>query len=128
MKDQTYGFILSSSVASFDALGKELRLKNPSIYPQDPKNLFQNILLLNQKLNNLISSKHSNFSQLLKLFQVKHLYEHNLGVIDNDFITKLPEYRKNLGRKYILTQDELNNFIILMRELGEIVKVHFNQN
>jgi hypothetical protein len=121
MKDQTYGFILSSSVASFDALGKELRLKNPSIYPQDPKNLFQNILLLNQKLNNLISSKHSNFSQLL-------LYEHNLGVIDNDFITKLPEYRKNLGRKYILTQDELNNFIILMRELGEIVKVHFNQN
>ncbi|MDP3001623.1 MAG: hypothetical protein Q8N38_00620 [Bacteroidales bacterium] len=126
--DQTYGFILSSSIAVFDGLGKELRLRNPDIYPSDPKNLFQNILLLDQKLNNLISSKHSNFRQLLKLFQVRHLYEHNLGVIDNDFITKLPEFKKMVGMKYILTHDELNNFIALMRELGEIIKEQFNQN
>lgn len=128
IKEQTYGFILSSSIAAFDGLGKELRLRNPNIYPPEPKNLFQNIALLDQKLNNLISSKHSNFKLLLKLFQVRHLYEHNMGVIDNDFITKMPEYSKNLGMKYILTKDELNNFIVLMRELGDIMKVHFNQN
>lgn len=126
--DQTYGFILSSSIAVFDGLGKELRLRNPNIYPPDPKNLFQNILLLDQKLNNLISSKHSNFRQLLKLFQVRHLYEHNMGVIDDDFITKLPEFKKMIGMKYILTHEELNNFIALMGELGEIMKEHFNQN
>ncbi len=128
IKEHTYGFILSSSIAAFDGLGKELRLRNPNIYPPDPKNLFQNINLLDQKLNNLISSKHSNFKELLKLFQVRHLYEHNMGVIDNDFITKIPEYSKNLGMKYILTQDELNNFIVLMIELGDIMKEHFNQN
>lgn len=128
IKEQTYGFILSSSIAAFDGLGKELRLRNPNIYPPAPKNLFQNITLLDQKLNNLISTKHSNFRLLLKLFQVRHLYEHNMGVIDNDFITKLPEYSENLGMKYILTQNELNNFIVWMRELGEIIKEHFNQN
>lgn len=128
IREHTYGFILSSSIAAFDGLGKELRLRNPNIYPPDPKNLFQNINLLDQKLNNLISSKHSNFGLLLKFFQVRHLYEHNMGVIDNDFIAKIPEYSKNLGMKYILTQDELNNLIVLMRELGDIMKEHFNQN
>ena len=128
IKEQTYGFILSSAIAAFDGLGKELRLRNPKLYPPDPKNLFQNLILLDQKMNNLISAQHSNFKLLLKLFQVRHLYEHNMGVIDNDFITKMPEYSKNLGMKYILTQDELNNFIVWMKELGDIIKGHFSQN
>jgi len=128
IREQTMGLILSSTIAAFDGLGKELRLRNPNNYPADPKNLFQNITLLNQRLNNLISSKHSNFRHLVKIFQVRHIFEHNMGVIDNDFIIKVPAYKNMIGMKYPLTHEELLNTIDYLRELGTIIKDHFRHN
>ena len=63
---------------------------------------------------------------LIKMFKVRHAYEHNMGVIDEEFIQKLPEYSKQLGRKYILKQDEIEMLLLMMRELGNIMKEHFN--
>jgi len=122
IKEQSFSFILTSCVSTFDALGKELKLRFPTIYPSKPKNLFQNLTALDQKLNNYLSTNHSDFNFLIKLFQVRHLVEHNLGVIDKDFIKKLPEFRKLLGRKYTLTKEELDRFIKLMEELGDLIK------
>lgn len=124
IKGQSFSFILTSCVSTFDALGKELRLRYPTIYPSDPKNLFQNLTVLDQKLNNYISKNHSDFNVLIKLFQVRHLFEHNMGVIDQDFVKKLPEFRKFVGRKYTLTHEELEKFIKLMQELGDLIKEH----
>ncbi len=128
VKEQSLFLALSSCISAFDGLGKELRISRPDLYPDKPKNLFQNLLVLDEKLNGLLSKSHSNFGQLLKLFQVRHIFEHNMGVVDEDFVNKLPQYSNMLKRKYALNLEEVNTFIKLMRELGEIVKEHFKQN
>lgn len=127
LKTQSLSSILSSCVSAFDGLGKELRKRKPTLYPERPKNLFQNLHALNEHLNNLISDKHSNYPQLLKMFQVRHLYEHNMGVVDEDFIKKLPQYSSSLGRKFMLDERELKDFIDSVKELGEIIKLDFKK-
>lgn len=127
LRTQSLNSILSSCISAFDGLGKELRKRKPVLYPDKPKNLFQNLYTLNEHLNNLISDKHSNYPLLIKMFQVRHLYEHNMGVVDEDFVKKLPQYSNSLGRKYILDETELKNFISCVKELGEIIKLDFKR-
>lgn len=128
IKSNSLKFILSDCISSFDGLGKELRRKKPGLYIGQQKNLFQNIYALNQSLDNLISAKHSDFSFLQKMFQVRHLYEHNMGVIDEDFINKINGYCSKLGMKYNLSIDEVILFVNKMKELGEIIKDHYESN
>ena len=122
IKENSNIFILYSCISAFDGLGKELRKRRPDLYTDKPKNLFQNLLYLNNLLNNFIKYRSSDFDFLIKMFQVRHAYEHNMGVIDEEFIQKLPEYSKQLGRKYILKQDEIEMLLLMMRELGNIMK------
>ena len=121
------GSILTSSISAFDGLGKELRNKKSNIYPSKPRNLFQNIFILNKNMDNFISDKHSDFKGLIKYFQIRHIFEHNMGVVDSDCIKKVPELSSMNGRKYILTISELDNFIKLMSELGSIIKENHNK-
>jgi hypothetical protein len=127
LKAQSLSSILSSCISAFDGLGKELRKRKPTLYPDKPKNLFQNLYALNEHLGNVISDKHSNYPLLMKLFQVRHLYEHNMGVVDGDFIKKLPKYSNLLGRKCVLDETELRNFIVCIKELGQIIKLDFKR-
>lgn len=124
----SWGFVLAGGISSFDALGKELRKRKPSLYPEKPRNLFQNLILLDQSINNLIKTKHARFDFLVKMFQVRHLFEHNMGVIDEDFVKKVNGYAAQQGRKYSLTGDEIAEFLDAMLELGNIIKDHFNQS
>jgi Zn finger protein HypA/HybF involved in hydrogenase expression len=119
--------VLTSSISAFDGLGKELRNKKPDHYPSKPRNLFQNIYVLNEKMDNLISNNHSNFNGLIKYFQIRHIFEHNMGVVDSDCVKKVPELSNLSGRKYKLTIMELDEFIKLMSELGSIIKVNYNK-
>lgn len=120
--------ILSSGIAAFDGLGKELRKRKLDKYPGKTRNLFQNISLLNNSLNNIIADKHKDYDKLLILFQVRHIYEHNMGVVDADFVNKLPQFSSMLNRKYKLNVKELNEFIEMMKELGEIIKINFEED
>ena len=119
--------ILTSAISSFDGLGKELRNKKPDHYPSKPRNLFQNIYVLNDKMNNFISDNHSDYNALIKYFQIRHIFEHNMGVVDSDCVNKVPELSNLTGRKYKLTISELDVFIKLMSELGSIIKENYNK-
>lgn len=123
--EHSVSLILSSCVSAFDGLGKELKKRKPNLYPDKPKNLFQNISLLNSQLENVISKNHSDYEFLFKMFQVRHIYEHNMGVIDIDFTKKVPALSNMLGRKYLLTLEELERFTSCMKELGRIIMEHF---
>jgi len=59
------------------------------------------------------------------MFQVRHLYEHNMGVIDTEFVNKIPGFNNAIGRKYILNPDEIRAFIATMEDLGEIIRKLF---
>jgi thiol-disulfide isomerase/thioredoxin len=119
--------ILTSAISTFDGLGKELRKRRIEHYPEKPRNLFQNLKHLDKIKNHNISKNHSNFNELLKFFQVRHIYEHNMGVIDDDFVQKFPEYQNFLGRKYPLRVNDLHDFLDWMEELGQIMKKDFNK-
>ncbi len=127
IKRNSLKLVLTECVSVFDGLGKELRRKKPDLFPSKPKNLFQNILVLNEILDNIIQNYHSSFSFLLKMFQVRHIFEHNMGVIDDDFVKKIPEYSSKKGMLYNLTKEEIINLILAMRELGDILQGYFNQ-
>lgn len=115
---------LSCGVSAFDAFGKALQLRYPNILSSKPKNLFQNLQILSACLSKSIGKSlpeiiaRENFEFLFKMFQVRHIYEHNMGVIDDDFVRKLPNLAHLKGRKYSLEQDEIEQFLVVILETG----------
>lgn len=108
-------FILNNSISAFDGLGKELRNRFQTKFPDKPKNLFQNIdeltKVLNSNLNVNLDTQIQDYPLFRKLFQVRHISEHNMGVIDDDFIKKVPSLAHLKGRKYIIQESEINYFL-----------------
>jgi len=117
--------VLSGCVSAFDALGKEIVRQNVSLFSNQPKNLFQKIKVLNDKLDDLIKNEHTNYDFLIEYFQVRHIYEHNMGVIDEDFIKNIPGYDNQFGRKYTLHSNNILKFINAIEELKIIVQKKF---
>ncbi|MDD4353584.1 MAG: hypothetical protein PHN56_03945 [Candidatus Nanoarchaeia archaeon] len=116
---------LIGAISSFDSFGKSLRDKHNTKFLYDTKNLFQNFLKLNESLKiyfgknikDYLSQQDSDF--LFKMFQVRHIYEHTAGVIDNDFIKKLPQFNLQKGRKYILDKKEILLFLEKLLSLAQ---------
>lgn len=123
---------LNGTVSAFDALGKALRKKHSAI-PADPNNLFQNLLKLDQVLATLTGKNISQYLTpadsdfLFLMFQVRHIYEHNAGVVDSDFEKKQPAYAHLLGRKYPLKKEDVSIFVVLMRQLGDAIYSEFEK-
>lgn len=115
---------LSGGVSAFDAVGKALQSHYPKIFPQKPKNLFQNLEALSDALSKSVEKSLSeivgkeSFDFLLKMFQVRHILEHTLGVVDDDFVRKLPNLAHLKGRKYPLERDEIEKFLSMVLETG----------
>jgi hypothetical protein len=124
LKEELMKDALLSAISSFDSLGKVLRDKHPSKFPMSPKNLFQNIIELDRilkasfgkEIKDFLSFQGSEF--LLRMFQVRHIYEHNAGVVDDDFIKKIPALISLKGRKYNLEKQEIDSFLETILELG----------
>jgi hypothetical protein len=128
VRREIYSGSIDKCISHFDSLGKELRKKKSEIFPDKPKNLFQNLYLLDSKINQYISKNHDNFEALLKMFQVRHVYTHNSGVIDTDFVQKVPDYTSDIDKIYEITKEEIESFIINMQELGSIIERFYNQH
>ena len=119
---------LCGAIAAFDALGKKLRELQSNIFPKSPRNLFQNYRALDECLINGTGKSiaerigKDGASDLLKLFQVRHILEHNLGVVDKDFIRYVPSCQQLLGRKYILEQKDVERLLELIEKLAESIR------
>jgi len=127
IRENNLKFILANLVGTFDALGKELRRHKPEVFPDKPKNLFQNIEKLNEILNNKLQESLSDFEFLYLIFQVRHIYEHNMGVIDDDFVRRLPKFTPYKGQKYTLEKTEIVKFIDAMYTMGNFFKTQFSR-
>ena len=126
---------LSGGVSSFDGLGKALQSHYPNFFPPKTKNLFQKLEVLSDILSKSLGKSlydiigKENFEFLLKMFQVRHIYEHNSGVVDDDFVSKVLNSEDLKGRKYPLKQDEIEKFLDLILETGnEILKLIEGEN
>jgi len=116
---------LSAGVSAFDGLGKALQTRYPSMLKDQRKNLFQNLEALGKCLNDSIGKLLSdivgkeNYDFLWKMFQVRHIMEHNMGVVDADCIKKVPDLRFLEGHKYTLTQEEVERFLSIVLDMGK---------
>lgn len=124
---------LTNSISAFDSLGKALVRKHRDILKTDATNLFQNLSLLSQilkqkkgeSLPELIGDETYEF--LYKMFQVRHIYEHNFGEIDLGFVKKIPKLETMINRKYILTLDEINTLVLGIENLGNVIIEYLDQ-
>ncbi len=81
----------------------------------------ENIINIKQYLSE------NDFRFLNKMFQVRHLYEHNLGVIDKDFISKT-RLSLQVRQKYIITKDEIDQLLLLIINLStKIYECYLNK-
>lgn len=114
---------LSGCISSFDGLGKALKKKyNTKL--SNTKNLFQKINILSKELNlyGIDISKiigNNNYDFIFEMFQARHLFEHNFGEIDDDFIKYFPQYKSQLKHKYLLEDKKILNLAELLQILGE---------
>ncbi len=122
LRTDSLKYFLLEAISVFDGLGKELQKQHPDIFPPKVRNLFQKLFVLDEKMKSEISNSHENYDQLLIMFQVRHLYEHNMGVIDDDFTKKIPQYNSSKGKKYNLTYSEVKNFLSDIEQLGKIIQ------
>ncbi|WP_416866752.1 MAG: hypothetical protein ACMVP2_03640 [Imperialibacter sp.] len=125
-------FILSNSISSFDGLGKDLRTRRPDLFPKKPLNLFQNLDELEKVLQNNfkvnLAEDIDNYAFIKKMFQVRHICEHNMGVIDQAFITKTQASQSEIGKKYELRKNEISAFLAEILELGKLVEKAYKNN
>jgi hypothetical protein len=59
-----------------------------------------------------------NYDFVWRMFQVRHITEHNMGVVDADCVKKVPDLQPLEGRKYVLTQEEVEKFLNIILEAG----------
>lgn len=126
--DETLSAILqdcvASSVSAFDALGKGLQRQAPGILANKRRNLFQDLDALSRcledslgrRLDDIVGKGDNEF--MCRMFQVRHVYQHNLGIVDEDAIAKSPGLRALKGRKYPLTKDETAAFVRVLSDAG----------
>jgi len=117
--------VLSGGVSSFDGFGKCLKGKYAEVFQLQPKNLFQNLALLSSCIEASLGTSISmlvgeeEFTFLVKWFQVRHLYEHNMGVVDEDFVKKVKGSGYLKGKKYQLDRKEIEKVLDLIKMMAE---------
>jgi hypothetical protein len=118
---------LGSAVGAFDAVGKELSRRFPDLLSSAPRNLFQNIQALSAAVGKAAGSSltealgEEQYASLARMFQLRHVYEHNLGVVDAKAINKVPDLAAWRGRKYVLARSEVEAFLQSLKEAYDVV-------
>lgn len=105
---------LRDSVAAFDSYGKALRAKHPGrVRSRAKTNLFQDLDALDAELltaglptiETILSPDEA--TSLKWFFQARHVFEHNAGVVDDRFISRIPEAASIRGQLLPLPEASL---------------------
>jgi hypothetical protein len=126
VKETVLSDALGGGVSSFDGFGKGLRAKYPEVFPEHPRNLFQNLPALSSclekslgtSLQALIGNDEA-YRFLVKWFQVRHVYEHNMGVVDEDFVKKVAGSDHLRGKKYPLDRKDIERVLEAIKNMAQ---------
>jgi hypothetical protein len=64
---------------------------------------------------------------LMKMFQVRHIFEHNVGVVDDDFVQNVPGSAHLKGRKYKLEREEVERFLNTLLDTSRSLEAAISQ-
>lgn len=130
--DATLADALSAGVAAFDGLGKQLRDDYPDSLPKNPRNLFQNLDALSAALQSSLNLSleqivgETNLKRMYLMFQVRHLWDHSFGEVDEDFIKKTQCDPSLLRKKYALNKPQVVAFLDQVEDAGIKVREALN--
>jgi hypothetical protein len=126
LKEAVLSDALGGAVSSFDGFGKGLRAKYPEMFLDQPRNLFQNLPALSACLEKSLGTSlqalignDEEYKSLVRWFQVRHVYEHNMGVVDDDFLKKVGGYDHLRGKKYPLDRKEIEKMLKGIKPMAE---------
>jgi Zn ribbon nucleic-acid-binding protein len=114
----------SACVSTFDSLGKRLRLEYPELLPSRPRNLFQNLealddaLMASMGLDLEVHLGKERYGQLNHMFQIRHIWNHNFGEADEDFIARTGADTSLLGKKIVPKFEEVRSLLEIVSEIG----------
>jgi hypothetical protein len=126
---------LENVVSAFDGFGREVcrvhahEASNPT---KAKKISFQNLVEAERRLFKLFAFgltdclESDDWQFVKRCFQKRHLFEHKVGVIDADYITKTNDPDAVLGHKVVVTVDEILKLVGLVRQLGQSIHSHFS--
>lgn len=115
---------ISAGVSAFDGLGKKLRAHHRDAFPSRPRNLFQNLRALEEALSSSFgfdlkkATGESEYQQLNYMFQVRHIWIHNFGEVDEDFVKNTGSDESLLGTKVVPSRQEVGDFLDAVEQLG----------
>lgn len=115
---------VSAAVATFDSLGKRMQNEFVAILPEKPRNLFQNLDTLSRvlKQNAAIDLQalvgESEYTRVYYMFQVRHIWIHNFGEVDDDFVRKTNCDPSLIGTTIAPSQHEVEEFLTLVERFG----------
>ncbi len=115
---------LSAIVATFDGLGKRLQKQFTTLIPEQPRNLFQNLDALSEVLKKKTTIdlpkllEAGQFQKVYYVFQVRHIWNHNFGEADADFVRKTNSDTSIIGTKVLPTEEDITTFLNLVESLG----------
>lgn len=119
---------LSASVSTFDSLGKRLRSEYPQFLPSRPRNLFQNLEVLEEALQNAVGLDLKNhlgpvkYDHLNFMFQVRHIWIHNFGEIDESFLNKTGFDQTKLGKRIVPSIRDIDLMLEIVSQIGVDVR------
>jgi hypothetical protein len=119
---------LSAGVAAFDGLGKKLKKLFPSTLPERPRNLFQNLSILGKILHDRLGFNivenigEADYLRLNYMFQVRHIWIHNFGEADSDFVKNTNSDKSIIGVKIEPSGQEVKEFLDIIEKLGFAIR------
>lgn len=81
-----------------------------------------------KEYTDLISN--SEYKLLIKCFQKRHCFQHNEGIVDEDYLNKSGDITYSLGQHLNITESEAIEYLTITEKLGnEIIKLsQLNEN
>ena len=121
---------LQSTISAFDGLGRILctALKNKAKFPEKIEKIsFQNIRKAKTDIQNQfnfdftsgVSEDSWRFINIC--FQKRHLLSHNLGIVDQEYISKTNDRSVVIGKRIHITPDDSIEFINMIQEIGNSI-------
>ena len=126
---------LENAISSFDGFGRSIcnAFSKISTNPAQTQNVsFQNIKNARNRVIDLFGFDFADgldldkWNMTIRCFQKRHLLTHKIGVIDQEYLEKVKDPDAVLGRKILVRQDEVLEFLVLMRLIGSNITLHIN--
>ena len=119
LADHLIGDALENVVSAFDGFGREIcERKGADIQ-------FQNLIGARRRVQERFALDFADvlapddWERVCRVFQKRHLLAHKMGVVDEDYVKKANDFQAVLGRKIIISHDEVIATINLIENLGK---------